>query len=131
MPKNMINRETEKGSPGAKGVNHEKERYQRSLNDDTALVSLMWANNETGVLFPVEEVAAIAHAKGIPFHTDAVQAVGRVQINLRNSAIDMLSISGHKFHGPKGIGIIYLRHHDPSREAPLLEKRSSGNIDPL
>ena len=69
----------------------------------------MWANNETGVIFPVEEAAGMAHEKGIPFHTDAVQAVGKIPINMKNNVIDMLSISGHKLHAPKGIGILYIR----------------------
>ena len=80
------------------------DNYEKSLTPDTAVVSLMWANNETGVVFPVEKAAALAHERGIPFHTDAVQAVGKVPINLKNSPVDMLSLSGHKLHGPKGIG---------------------------
>jgi cysteine desulfurase len=83
--------------------------YEKSLTPDTAVVSLMWANNETGVLFPVEKAAALAYEKGIPFHTDAVQAVGKVPIILKNSPVDMLSLSGHKLHGPKGIGVLYIR----------------------
>ena len=69
----------------------------------------MWANNETGVIFPVEQAAEIARARGILFHTDAVQAVGKIPINLSKTAIDMLSISGHKLHAPKGIGVLYVR----------------------
>jgi cysteine desulfurase len=83
--------------------------YQENLTPDTAIVSLMWANNETGVLFPVEEAAKLAQEKGIPFHTDAVQAAGKISIHLKSSAIQMLSLSGHKFHGPKGIGVLYVR----------------------
>ena len=83
--------------------------YEQQLTPDTAVVSLMWANNETGVIFPVEKAALLAHEKGIPFHTDAVQAVGRVPINLKDSPVDMLSLSGHKLHGPKGIGALYIR----------------------
>ena len=85
------------------------EQYRRSLTPDTAIVSLMWANNETGVIFPVEKAAEIARARGILFHTDAVQAVGKIPINLSKTAIDMLSISGHKLHAPKGIGVLYVR----------------------
>jgi cysteine desulfurase len=85
------------------------EQYRRSLTPDTAIVSLMWANNETGVIFPVEKAAEIARGRGITFHTDAVQAVGKIPINLGKTAIDMLSISGHKLHAPKGIGVLYVR----------------------
>jgi len=85
------------------------EKYQESLTPDTAIVSLMWANNETGVIFPVEEAALMARERGILFHTDAVQAAGKIPIDLHNSAIDMLSISGHKLHAPKGVGVLYVR----------------------
>jgi cysteine desulfurase len=78
------------------------------LDSDT-LLTFMWANNETGVLFPVEELAAIAHGKGALFHTDAVQAVGKIPMSLQSSAIDMLSLSGHKLHAPKGIGALFVR----------------------
>jgi len=80
-----------------------------SIRPDTALVSVMWANNETGVIFPVGEVAEIAHANGVVFHTDAVQAVGRIPINLAETPVDLLSLSGHKIHAPKGIGVLYVR----------------------
>ena len=80
-----------------------------SLSDDTALVSIMTANNETGVIFPVDDVGKMVRAKGIPFHVDAVQAAGKIPLNLKNSPIDLLTISGHKFHGPKGIGALYVR----------------------
>lgn len=79
------------------------------LTDDTALVSVMWANNETGVVFPVEEIAKKVKERGGVFHTDAVQTVGKVPIDLSRSAIDMLSLSGHKLHAPKGIGALYVR----------------------
>jgi cysteine desulfurase len=69
----------------------------------------MWGNNETGVIFPVEEAARMAHEKGILFHTDAVQTTGKIPINMKNNVIDMLSISGHKLHAPKGIGVLYVR----------------------
>ena len=85
------------------------EQYEQSLTPDTVLVSLMWANNETGVLFPVEEAAVIAREKGILFHTDAVQAAGKIPIDMKKSTIDMLSISGHKLHAPKGIAALYVR----------------------
>lgn len=85
------------------------ENLEKSLTPDTAIVSLMWGNNETGVIFPVEEAAMMAHEKGILFHTDAVQTVGKIPINMKNNVIDMLSISGHKLHAPKGIGVLYVR----------------------
>jgi len=89
------------------------EQYKASLTDDTAIVSIMWANNETGVLFPVEEMASIAKERGILFHTDAVQYVGKLPINLKESDIDFLSISGHKLHAPKGVGVLYVRKGIP------------------
>jgi len=79
------------------------------ITDNTAIVSVMWANNETGVIFPVEEISEIAHEHGAIMHTDAVQAVGKVPMNLEASQIDFLSLSGHKLHGPKGIGALYVR----------------------
>jgi len=80
-----------------------------AITDDTAIISVMWANNETGVIFPVEEIAELAASHGVVFHTDAVQAVGKVPINLKESKIDLLSLSGHKIHAPKGIGVLYIR----------------------
>ncbi|HML75980.1 MAG TPA: cysteine desulfurase NifS [Anaerohalosphaeraceae bacterium] len=82
---------------------------ESAINDDTAIVSVMYANNETGVIFPIEKMASICKAKGVTFHTDAVQAVGKIPLNLKTSAIDMLSLSGHKLHAPKGIGVLYVR----------------------
>ncbi|MEW6115261.1 MAG: aminotransferase class V-fold PLP-dependent enzyme, partial [Thermodesulfobacteriota bacterium] len=79
------------------------------ITDNTAIVSVMWANNETGVIFPVEEIAEIAREHGALMHTDGVQAVGKIPINLRAAEIDFLSLSGHKLHGPKGIGALYVR----------------------
>lgn len=89
--------------------NLDMEGYEKSLTPDTAVVSLMWANNETGVLFPVEKLARMAKERDIPFHTDAVQALGKIPIDLKSSTIDMLSLSGHKLHAPKGVGVLYLR----------------------
>ncbi len=83
--------------------------YRAALSPRTALVSLMWANNETGTVFPVEGLADLAHEAGALFHTDAVQAVGKLPVALKGTAIDMLSLSSHKFHGPKGIGALYVR----------------------
>jgi cysteine desulfurase len=91
---------------------------EAALDDDTAIVTLMYANNETGVVFPIEEAARLAKAKGAIFHTDAVQAVGKIPINMAESAVDMLSISGHKLHAPKGVGVLYVRRGTPFR--PLL-----------
>ncbi|MBT3053702.1 MAG: cysteine desulfurase NifS [Candidatus Thiodiazotropha sp. (ex Codakia orbicularis)] len=83
--------------------------YYKLLSDHVAIVSVMWANNESGTLFPVEEMAEMARSAGVVFHTDAVQAVGKLPINLKETNIDMLSLSGHKLHAPKGIGVLYLR----------------------
>jgi cysteine desulfurase len=80
----------------------------RAVREDTAIVSLMWANNETGVLFPIEEAAEICRSKGTVFHTDAVQAVGKIDINLRDVPINFLSLSGHKLHAPKGVAALYI-----------------------
>ncbi|SDG57588.1 cysteine desulfurase NifS [Propionivibrio dicarboxylicus] len=94
------------------------DEYKSLLSPRTAIVSAMWANNETGTLFPVEQMAAMARSVGAMFHTDAVQAVGKVPIDLKSSKIDMLSLSGHKLHAPKGIGVLYLRRN--TRFRPLL-----------
>jgi cysteine desulfurase len=85
------------------------QEYISLLSDNVAIVSVMWANNESGTLFPVEEMAELARQAGVMFHTDAVQAVGKLPIKLKETAIDMLSLSGHKLHAPKGIGVLYLR----------------------
>ena len=89
--------------------NLDLEEYEELLDNKVAVVSVMWANNETGTIFPVEKMAEMANAKGVLFHTDAVQAVGKIPVDMKNSKIDMLSLSGHKLHAPKGIGVLYLR----------------------
>jgi cysteine desulfurase len=82
---------------------------EENLDDDTALVTIMFANNETGVIFPIEQIASLVADKEIVFHTDAVQAVGKIPLNLAKTNIDLLSISAHKLHGPKGVGVLYVR----------------------
>ncbi len=83
--------------------------YKEALCEDTAIVSIMWANNETGVIFPVAEMAKLAKERGVLFHTDAVQAVGKIPINLNELDVDFLSMSGHKLHAPKGVGVLYVK----------------------
>ncbi len=89
------------------------EHYEESLTDDTSIVSVMWANNETGVIFPIHEMAEIAKSRGILFHSDAVQAIGKIPVDLSDLPIDFISLSGHKLHAPKGIGALYVRKGTP------------------
>jgi cysteine desulfurase len=95
------------------GVNGEGQidlnELESQVDDDTAIVTIMYANNETGVIFPIDKITQIVKAKGAIFHTDAVQAVGKIPLNLDESNIDLLSLSGHKLHAPKGVGVLYIR----------------------
>ena len=91
----------------------ETNTLQNYITDKTALVSIMWANNETGMLFPIEEIAQVCKERGVLFHSDAVQAVGKIPIDLAAIDIDFLSFSAHKFHGPKGIGGLYIKNSKP------------------
>ena len=100
------------------------EAYRAALSDKVAVVSIMWANNETGTIFPVEGLADLAKGVGALFHTDAVQAVGKVPVSLKDSSIDMLSLSGHKLHAPKGVGALYVKRG--ARFKPVLPRRPSG-----
>lgn len=94
------------------------ELLKESVSNDTAIVSIMYANNETGIIFPVEKIGAFLKEKGVPFHIDAVQAAGKIPIDVKKINCDMLSISGHKFHAPKGIGALYVK--SGTRIKPLL-----------
>ncbi len=92
---------------------------EEKLDDDTAIVSIMYANNETGVIFPIAQIAEMVADKGVVFHTDAVQAVGKIPLNLSESNIDLLSLSGHKLHAPKGVGVLYVKKG--TRLTPFME----------
>jgi len=82
---------------------------EKKIRPDTAIVSVMWGNNETGVLCPIEEIAALCRGKGVLFHTDAVQVAGKLPLNVRETGVDFLSLSAHKLHAPKGIGLLYVK----------------------
>jgi len=91
------------------------DEYRNAIRKDTAIISIMWANNETGNIYPIEEMAKIAKNNNVFFHTDAVQAVGKIAIDLEKTPIDMLSLSGHKLHAPKGVGALFVRKRLPFR----------------
>src|SRR6266567_3527977 len=101
-----------------RGGNVDLAELEATIRPETAFVSMMWANNETGVLFPVEKIAEICREKGVLFHTDAVQATGKIPVRMHDTAINFLSLSAHKFYGPKGVGALYVNRR--TRFHPLI-----------
>jgi cysteine desulfurase len=104
------------------GVNEDGQidlgELERAITDETALVTIMWANNETGVMFPTEKIAEIVRSKGAAFHTDGVQTIGKVPFKLSDMKVNFLSLSGHKLHAPKGVGVLYVNRR--TKFTPLL-----------
>jgi len=98
--------------PNSKGIIH-PEKVAEAINDDTALVSLMHVNNEIGSVNPLKEISNVCREHNVPFHSDTVQSVGKIPVDVNNIGVDFLSISGHKIYGPKGIGVLYMRHASP------------------
>ena len=101
--------------------------FEKSLRPDTAVVSIMWANNETGVLFPIRKIAAICRERGILIHTDAVQVPGKLRLDVNELGVDLLSLSAHKLHGPKGVGLLYVRQGTPFRGLIIGGHQEEGN----